>query len=151
MLHLWTRFRRWMAEVAETFAREIRPDYALPVLTTERAQRFFDLLCDVGLDDAFEDAQAGSGTHEGPVSAVEQALGAAQQGGPDGETLHELRMQFMRQGRLEELNTIILDIPKRHAGQVPADVVEEALGNFTVAWARHISVLVGTRGSVTST
>ena len=152
MLDLWTQFRRWLAETAEAFARRVRPDYALPVLTTGRAQRFFDLLCDVGLDDAYADAQHGEAVHDGPVSAVEQALGTASNGSaPDDETLHTLRMQFLRAGRLEELNMIILDIPKHHAADVPTDVVEAALGNFTIAWARHISVLVGTRGSVGST
>ena len=155
MTELLNRLRSWLAETAEALAREIRPSYALPVLTTARAQRFFDLLCDVGLDDAYEETQqggGGSGSHDGPVSAVEQALGAASKGSaPDDDTLHDMRMQFLRAGRLEELNTIILDIPKHRAGNVPTDVVEQALGNFTVAWARHISVLVGTRGSVTST
>jgi len=150
----WRRLRRRIAEAFEALARETRPGYALPVVTTERVQRFHNLLMDVGLDDAYDEAESAAqngapgGGMVGPGEALAAGAQADDASDVSGETLRKLRMQFLRDGRLSELNQIILDIPERRAGDVPTDVVEAALANFTIAYARHIATLVGTHGGL---
>jgi hypothetical protein len=148
------RLLRRIAEAFEAAARHTRPGYALPVVTTERVQAFHDLLMDVGLDDAYDEAQSGrpdargGGGMVGPGEALSAGAQAEEAGDVSGDTLRRLRMQFLEDGRLAELNQIILDIPERRAGDVPTDVVEAALANFTIAYARHIATLVGTHGGL---
>jgi len=163
----WRGLRRKVATWLRAAATRADPGWTLAPVTTGRVRRFKELLIDCGLAEAYEAAQAGAngapapgtgGPEAGPMSAAEQALGDAQASAtgetPDGigsEDAKTIRQGFVAEGRLEELNRIILDLPRPEmASEVPTDVVVVALQNFIPAYARHTAVLLGTAGATES-
>lgn len=131
------------------------PDIRHATVTVRRAKDFYGLLCDLGFDDAIDESEAAreSAVKGRPVGIAEQAAHDA--GETETQTVKINTNQFMnllmREGKLDELAAIVLDIPDDVAvGEVPIETVSEGVAVFIVAYVKLMSQLVGTAGATTS-
>ena len=121
-------------------------------VTVGRAQRFFAILCDLGLDDAYDKAEAQQreetrGTPQSIADVAEQQEEAV----TVRINKNDLTKALMLEGRLAQMAEVVIDLPPDvDAEDVPVKAVADALGPFILAYAQLIGVLLGTAGATAS-
>lgn len=132
------------------------PDYQAAPVTVGRARRFYQLLCDLGVDDLLDEAERKRDAQVTgrPVDIAEQAAHDA------GETDEDVTVSLdvngfldalLREGKIEELADIVLALEDdQDPADVPLQILNEAVAVFMMAYAELISTLAGTAGVTTS-
>lgn len=121
-------------------------------VTVGRAQRFFALLCDLGLDDAYDKAEAQKREEaRGEPQSIADVAEQQEEGVTVRINKNELTKALMLDGRLAQMAEVVIDLPPDvDAEDVPIKAVADALAHFIVAYANLISALLGTAGATAS-
>ena len=126
--------------------------YKTAEVTVGRAQRFYALLCDLGLDDAYDDAERQKARER---KGKPQSLADVAE--EDSETVtvkinqNQLTTALMVEGQLAQMAEIVIDLPADvDAEDVPVQAVTDALAPFILAYVKLISTLAGTAGASVS-
>lgn len=123
----------------DTRAAESSAAPAPAPVTLGRVQRYYALLCDVGLDRAFDAARESRQPEVPvgqPVSITEQVGTGREPPDVDAGTVRiDMGRVFRlvaREGLLVELGTILFDVDDRQAAELAAGEVEDALYPFAL-------------------